>query len=604
MIMAASIHELAHVQGDVELAESVQIAAGAAVYGDGSLHISSGSVVQTAALVQAQPGAKVMGDNHTPYAIWIGSRTTIAHKALVFGPAYVGDNCFIGFQSTVINARIGHGSIVMLHALVQDVEIPAGKCVPSGAIITDQDQADSLPDVQPSDLAFVQAVLTPRSPVSMPTAVNGTATVDLRQHVQHLLAQGCRIATEYADARHFRAKSWTAGEVIDSSRPDVVLAALSQALAAAEGYYVRLIGVDTQAKRRVFEEIIQRPGEAAPTISAAAATSSPASRPAPVQAKGNAAVSGDVYQTVQSLLAQGFLIGTEHANKRRYRVNAWYSCAPFSSTRPESVMQELAQCLQEHQGEYVRLIGIDPKQKRRVHEGIIQRPGETVNLASSAPSASRSSGRASVNSGASSAAQGSWQQTVQQILAQGYRVGIEYADARRYRAKSWTTYPSAQSNREADVIAQVNACLTENPGVYVRLIGIEGKSRASQVMIQRPGEAPVSAPSNGQANGRKASPTNGQGFSSGGSSRLTAEAQNQVRQLLQQGMVIGTEHADQRRYRAKSWQSCSPIASKQAQSVISALEACLDEHQGEYVRLIGIDPTAKRRVLETVIQRP
>jgi carbon dioxide concentrating mechanism protein CcmM len=34
------------------------------------------------------------------------------------------------------------------------------------------------------------------------------------------------------------------------------------------------------------------------------------------------------------------------------------------------------------------------------------------------------------------------------------------------------------------------------------------------------------------------------------------------------------------------------------------LEACLVEHSGEYVRLIGIDPEHKRRVAETIIQRP
>jgi len=30
----------------------------------------------------------------------------------------------------------------------------------------------------------------------------------------------------------------------------------------------------------------------------------------------------------------------------------------------------------------------------------------------------------------------------------------------------------------------------------------------------------------------------------------------------------------------------------------------LTSHSGEYVRLVGIDPQAKRRVLETTIQRP
>ncbi|MGB5768599.1 MAG: ribulose bisphosphate carboxylase small subunit, partial [Crocosphaera sp.] len=83
-----------------------------------------------------------------------------------------------------------------------------------------------------------------------------------------------------------------------------------------------------------------------------------------------------------------------------------------------------------------------------------------------------------------------------------------------------------------------------------------------------------------------------------------AETVAQVRSLLNQGYKIGTEHANKRRFRTKSWQSCSPIDSNRENDVIAALEGCLAEHQGEYIRLIGIDPQAKRRVLETIIQRP
>ena len=36
----------------------------------------------------------------------------------------------------------------------------------------------------------------------------------------------------------------------------------------------------------------------------------------------------------------------------------------------------------------------------------------------------------------------------------------------------------------------------------------------------------------------------------------------------------------------------------------TALESCLAEYSGEYVRLVGIDPKAKKRVLETIVQRP
>ncbi|PLZ83485.1 hypothetical protein CBP16_03850, partial [Fischerella thermalis WC217] len=37
---------------------------------------------------------------------------------------------------------------------------------------------------------------------------------------------------------------------------------------------------------------------------------------------------------------------------------------------------------------------------------------------------------------------------------------------------------------------------------------------------------------------------------------------------------------------------------------ISTLESCLAEYSGEYVRLVGVDPKNKRRVMETIIQRP
>ena len=79
--------------------------------------------------------------------------------ALIHGPAYVGDNCFIGFRSTVFNAKVGDGCIVMMHALIQDVEILPGKYVGPGSIITHQKQADRLPNAKPADRKFSHHVV-------------------------------------------------------------------------------------------------------------------------------------------------------------------------------------------------------------------------------------------------------------------------------------------------------------------------------------------------------------------------------------------------------------------------------------------------------------
>jgi ribulose bisphosphate carboxylase small subunit len=85
---------------------------------------------------------------------------------------------------------------------------------------------------------------------------------------------------------------------------------------------------------------------------------------------------------------------------------------------------------------------------------------------------------------------------------------------------------------------------------------------------------------------------------------LSLETQEQIRQILSQGYKIGIEHVDDRRFRTGSWQSCGTLHIDAESDAISALEACLAEYDGEYVRLVGVDPKAKRRVVETIIQRP
>jgi ribulose bisphosphate carboxylase small subunit len=85
---------------------------------------------------------------------------------------------------------------------------------------------------------------------------------------------------------------------------------------------------------------------------------------------------------------------------------------------------------------------------------------------------------------------------------------------------------------------------------------------------------------------------------------LTLETQEQVRNILSQGHKIGIEHVDERRFRMGSWQSCSIGEINGESDAISILESCLSEYAGEYIRLVAIDPKGKKRVMETIIQRP
>ncbi|HEY9801000.1 MAG TPA: ribulose bisphosphate carboxylase small subunit [Leptolyngbyaceae cyanobacterium] len=118
------------------------------------------------------------------------------------------------------------------------------------------------------------------------------------------------------------------------------------------------------------------------------------------------------------------------------------------------------------------------------------------------------------------------------------------------------------------------------------------RGRSNQPAPPAP-EKPVSQPS-----------TNGSHKRDGYNTHLTLETQEQIRQILAQGHKITFEHVDERRFRTGSWQSCGTLHIDAESDAISTLEACLVDYSGEYVRLVGIDPKAKRRVVETIIQRP
>jgi len=230
---------------------------------------------------------RVDGDDGQPYSVWIGDNTCITHLALIHGPAYVGNDCFIGFRSTVFNAKVGHGCIVMMHVLIQDVEIPPGKYVPSGAVITTQQAADRLPDAQESDRAFSHHVVAINQALragyhcandvacltqwQIPAqAVNGGPGNGHRPaagrlsaaavaHVQQILRQGHRVGLEYADPRRFKANSWQSGPTLAASQESAAVAQIEQFLAQHPANYVRLLGIDPRAKQRQLEQLIQMP---------------------------------------------------------------------------------------------------------------------------------------------------------------------------------------------------------------------------------------------------------------------------------------------------------------------------------------------------------
>ncbi|MCX7594871.1 MAG: ribulose bisphosphate carboxylase small subunit [Fischerella sp.] len=524
---SAFLHSFSNIIGDVRIGANVIVAPGTSIRADEGtpFYIGENTNIQDGVVVHGLEKGRVIGDDRQEYSVWIGKNSCITHMALIHGPCYVGDGCFIGFRSTVFNARVGAGCIVMMHALIQDVEIPPGKYVPSGAIITTQQQADRLPDVQAEDKEFAHHVV-----------------------------------------------------------------GINQALRA--GY---LCAADSKCIRTIRDEL---------TKSYTSKGVNGFERSSEVS---SSSLGAETIEQVRYLLEQGYKIGTEHVDQRRFRTGSWTSCKPIEARSLGEAIAALEGCLAEHSGEYVRLFGIDPKGKRRVLETIVQRPDGVVQAPASfkAPAAGYSSngGYKGNDNGSNSRLSSETVEQIRQLLAGGYRIGTEHVDERRFRTGSWQSCKPIEATSTGEVIAALEDCMDNHQGEYVRLIGIDPKAkrRVLESIIQRP-NGPVAASGNSKSTSTSTS------FASttvtATSTKLSSEAVEQLQQLLAGGFKISAEHVDQRRFRTGSWASCGQIQASNLQEAIAALEGYLAEYQGEYVRLIGIDPKAKRRVLELIIQRP
>lgn len=551
---SAFVHSFSNIIGDVRISPNVIVAPGTSIRADEGtpFYIGENTNIQDGVVIHGLEEGRVMGDDRQEYSIWIGKDTCITHMALIHGPCYVGDDCFIGFRSTVFNAKVGAGCIVMMHALIQDVEIPPGKYVPSGAVITSQQQADRLPNVQAEDKEFAHHV------------------VGINQELRagYLCIEDNKCITNF---RNQIEKSYTSNQVERNQ---------AEKLERSQEVYNNSLGSET-------------------------------------------------VEQVRYLLNQGYKIGTEHVDQRRFRTGSWHSCQPIEAKSLNDAIAALEHCMVEHSGEYIRLFGIDQKDRRRVLETIIQRPDGNSNGGSStssykpptnsysAPASYSNGSHSSYNNGnvsGNGALSSETLEQVRQLLSAGYRIGTEHVDQRRFRTGSWQSCRPIETTSTNEVVAELVDCMENHQGEYVRLIGIDPKAkrRVLETIIQRPnGNGSVSTSSAGNGHYSSSSSTS---FSTAPAStvaataavptKLSPEIVSQIQQLLAGGYRISAEHVNQRRFRTGSWQSCGQIESTSEQQIIVELESYIAQYDGEYVRLIGVDPKAKRRVLETIIQRP
>jgi carbonic anhydrase len=149
------VHPLAAVIGNVILGKNIMVAPAASVRGDEGqpLFIGDDSNVQDGVVIHAletqmngNPVEKNLMDvNGKKYAVYVGSRVSLAHQVQIHGPAVVLDDTFVGMKSLVFRSFVGKNCVLEPASVLMGVKVADGRYVPAGSVIKTQADADNLP---------------------------------------------------------------------------------------------------------------------------------------------------------------------------------------------------------------------------------------------------------------------------------------------------------------------------------------------------------------------------------------------------------------------------------------------------------------------------
>jgi len=158
---SAFIGPFSSVIGDVVIKNNVFLGANVVLRADEGtpFYIGYNSNIQDGVVLHGLRDAKYCV-NGRGYSIYIGNKVSVAHGALIHGPAIVGNNTFVGFNSIVFNAIVEENCYIDTGAIVTGgIRIAANRYVPIGAIINTQVKADNLLEVPKDRSDFAEKVI-------------------------------------------------------------------------------------------------------------------------------------------------------------------------------------------------------------------------------------------------------------------------------------------------------------------------------------------------------------------------------------------------------------------------------------------------------------
>jgi len=151
----AFIHPFAAVIGHIFIGKRVMVSPFASVRGDEGhpIFIGNESNVQDGVVIHGLETehngrpveSNIVDVNGKEYSVYVGNRVSLAHQVQVHGPAFVGDDAFIGMKVLVFKAKVSSGCVLEPGCILMGVTVDAGRYVPAGTVLKKQQDADNLP---------------------------------------------------------------------------------------------------------------------------------------------------------------------------------------------------------------------------------------------------------------------------------------------------------------------------------------------------------------------------------------------------------------------------------------------------------------------------